>query len=148
PMRNGKFKVGLTCLILLLCLCPTGGSSSPEPAQDKPGKIVKEQILSNKRKRTFYLYVPASAKAPAPLIVLLHGSGRDGMSLIEKWRELADKEGVIIVGPDSEGASGWSMPRDGPDFLRDLVEDLKSKYPINPRRVYLFGHSAGAVFAL
>ena len=25
---------------------------------------------------------------------------------------------------------------------------LKSKYPINPRRVYLFGHSAGASFAL
>jgi hypothetical protein len=28
------------------------------------------------------------------------------------------------------------------------VEELKSKYPVNPRRVYLFGHSAGAVFAL
>jgi predicted esterase len=40
------------------------------------------------------------------------------------------------------------MPQDGPDFLRDLVEELKSKYPINPRRVYLFGHSAGAIFTL
>jgi predicted esterase len=28
------------------------------------------------------------------------------------------------------------------------VEELKSKYPVNPRRVYLFGHSAGAVFAI
>ena len=70
------------------------------------------------------------------------------MSLVEKWKGLADKEGLIIVGPDADGGSGWSMPRDGPDFLHDLVEDLKSKYPINPRRVYLFGHSAGAVFAL
>jgi len=146
-MWNGKFKVGLIALILLLCLFVTGASPLM-PAQDKPGKVVRESILSNKKKRTFYLYVPSSAKAPAPLIVLLHGSGRDGMSLVEKWKELADKEGVIIVGPDSDGSSGWSMPRDGPDFLRDLVEDLKSKYPINPRRVYLFGHSAGAVFAL
>jgi len=145
-MRTGNFKVVLSSWIVLLGLSLTG-SLPLRPAQDKPNKIVKEQILSNKKKRIFYLYVPASAKAPAPLIVLLHGSGRNGMSLIEKWKELADKEGVIIVGPDSDGASGWSMPRDGPDFLRDLVEDLKSKYPINPHRVYLFGHSAGAVFA-
>jgi predicted esterase len=40
------------------------------------------------------------------------------------------------------------MPQDGPDFLYDLVEALKAKYPINPRRVYLFGHSGGAIFAL
>ncbi len=146
-MRIGNFKVVLPCFIVLLCLfLPV--ASPLTPAQDKPNKIVRESILSNKKKRTFYLYVPASAKAPAPLIVLLHGSGRDGMSLVEKWRDLANKEGIIIVGPDADGASGWSMPRDGPDFLRDLVEDLKSKYPINPRRVYLFGHSAGAVFAL
>jgi predicted esterase len=146
-MRTRNFKVVLPCLIALLCLF-LSGASSRMPAQDKPNKIVRESILSNKKRRTFYLYVPLSAKSPAPLIVLLHGSGRDGMSLVEKWKELADKEGVIIVGPDSDGASGWSMPRDGPDFLRDLVENLKSKYPINPRRVYLFGHSAGAVFAL
>lgn len=37
---------------------------------------------------------------------------------------------------------------DGPDFLRDLVEALKAKYPVDPRRVYLFGHSAGAGHAL
>jgi len=147
-MRAVNFKVVLSCFLVLLCLFLTGASSSLTPAQDKPNKIVHESILSNKKKRTFYLYVPASAKAPVPLIVLLHGSGRDGMSLVEKWKGLADKEGVIIVGPDSDGSSGWSMPRDGPDFLRDLVEDLKAKYPINPRRIYLFGHSAGAVFAL
>src|SRR5712692_5027647 len=117
-------------------------------AQDKPNKIVKESILSNKKKRTYYLFVPATVKAPAPLIVLLHGSGRDGMSLVEKWKDLAIKEGIIIVGPDAESGGGWSAPGDGPVFLHDLVEDLKSKYPINPRRMYLFGHSAGAVFAL
>jgi predicted esterase len=116
-------------------------------AQDKPDKIVREQIVSNKKKRTFYLYVPSSIKPQAPLIVLLHGSGHVGLSLVEKWKDLASKEGFIVVGPDADG-SGWSTPRDGPEFLHDLVEELKSKYPINPRRVYLFGHSAGAVFAL
>lgn len=136
-----------SCAIFLLCfLVPLAAQLTP--AQDKPNTIVKESILSNKKKRSFYLFVPANVASPAPLIVLLHGSGRNGLSLVEKWRGLASKEGFIIVGPDADGGSGWSMPGDGPDFLRDLVEELKSKYPINPRRVYLFGHSAGAVFAL
>lgn len=33
-------------------------------------------------------------------------------------------------------------------MLYELVELLKSKYPVDSRRVYLFGHSAGAVFAM
>jgi poly(3-hydroxybutyrate) depolymerase len=82
------------------------------------------------------------------LIVLLHGSGRNGLSLVEKWKDLAAREGIILVGPDSQDNSRWSSPVDGPDFLRDVVENIKTKYTIDPRRVYLFGHSAGAVFAL
>jgi poly(3-hydroxybutyrate) depolymerase len=112
--------------------------------------ITKELITSNGKTRAYYLYVPSTIKpgSPAPLIVMLHGSGRVGMSLVEKWKDLAKKEGIIIAGPDSADTRVWGMPQDGPDFLRDLVEELKAKYSINPRRVYLFGHSGGAIFAL
>jgi poly(3-hydroxybutyrate) depolymerase len=113
-------------------------------------KVVKEILTSQNKQRAYYLFVPESVKAgtPAPLIVLLHGSGRNGFSLVEKWKDLAAKEGIIVVGPDSLNPSVWSSPVDGPDSLRDLVEHIKSKHTINPRRVYLFGHSGGAVFAL
>jgi poly(3-hydroxybutyrate) depolymerase len=113
-------------------------------------KVVKDSITSQNKKRSFYLFVPESVKSgtPAPLIVLLHGSGHNGLSLVDKWKDLAAKEGIILVGPDSLDTSVWNSPVDGPDFLRDLVENIKSKYAINPRRVYLFGHSGGAVFAL
>jgi poly(3-hydroxybutyrate) depolymerase len=112
--------------------------------------ITKELITSNGKTRAYYLYVPSSIKpgSPAPLIVMLHGSARVGMSLVEKWKDLAKKEGFIIAGPDSLDTRSWNMPEDGPDFLHELVEELKAKYPINPRRVYLFGHSGGAIFAL
>lgn len=113
-------------------------------------KITKETIVSESKKRTFYLYVPKSVTAatPAPLIVLLHGSTHVGLSLAEKWNKLAEQEGFVIVAPDSLDSSVWSVPRDGPRFIHELVESIKSRYPINPRRVYLFGHSGGAVFAL
>jgi poly(3-hydroxybutyrate) depolymerase len=110
--------------------------------------ITKELIKSNGRERAYYLYVPSTIKGPAPLIVMLHGSNRTGVTLVEKWKDYAKKENIIIVGPDASNLRGWGSPQDGPDFLRDLVEELKTKYPINPRRVYLFGHSAGASFSL
>ena len=113
-------------------------------------KIVKESIRSQGKERSYYLFVPdkTGPDTPLPLVVLLHGSGRNGLSLAEKWKELAKKEGVIIVGPDALTSQGWRIPEDGPDFIHELVEALKAKYPINARRVYLFGHSAGAGQAL
>src|SRR4030095_9557369 len=83
-----------------------------------------------------------------PLIVLLHGSGRNGLTLVDKWKDIAAKEGIILAGPDLQDTSRWASPIDGADFLRDVVENIKPRYTIDPRRVYLFGHSAGAVFAL
>lgn len=114
------------------------------------GKVTKEIIASQDTKRSYYLFVPEklSTSKPLPLIVLLHGSNRNGLSLVDKWKDLADKEEIVLAGPDAKDSSRWAAPQDGPDFLRDLVEDIKLKYPINGRRVYLFGHSAGAGFAL
>lgn len=131
-------------LVFTLLLSVLSGSSL---AKDD---ITKELIKSNGKERAYYLYVPSTIAAgtQAPLIVTLHGSGRNGITLVEKWKDYAKQQGIILAGPDASNSQGWSAPQDGPDFLRDLVEELKTKYPVNPRRVYLFGHSAGACFAI
>jgi len=130
-------------LLLALILVPSQRAAASD-------KIVKDSITSQNKKRSYYLFTPDSVKSgtPAPLIVLLHGSGHNGLSLVDKWKDFAASEAIIIVGPDSMDPSRWASPVDGPDFLHDLVESIKSKYTIDPRRVYLFGHSGGAVFAL
>jgi len=110
--------------------------------------ITKERMQSNGKTRVYYLYVPSTVTSPAPLVITLHGSNRTGVTLVEKWKDYAKKQGIILAGPDSSNLAMWSAPTDGPDFLYELVEELKAKYPVNPRRVYLFGHSAGASFAL
>lgn len=125
-------------------------------ARAEPGKISKESLTSGGKKRAYYLYVPkavAEAKTAAPLLITLHGSGRNGRILVEHWKEVADREGLILAGPDSTAAGSpvgatWVIGRDGPDFLRDVVEDVKTKYAVNRQRVYLFGHSAGGGFAI
>jgi poly(3-hydroxybutyrate) depolymerase len=129
------------CVLVLLTFL-LASASEPVSAQE----IAKELITSQGRTRAYYLFVPdrINAAAPAPLIVLLHGSGRNGLSLVEKWKDLAKKEKIILVGPDAIDSNVWRMSVDGPDFIHQLVEGLKAKYPVNARRVYLFGHSAGA----
>jgi predicted esterase len=126
-------------LLLLLTFFP--GSSD---------QIKKQKLESQGKQRNYYLFVPESAsqaKNPA-LLVLFHGSGRNGLSLVEKWKDLASKEGFIIAGPDSSSSEGWRIPDDGPEFIHDLVEALIKQYRVDPHRLYMFGHSAGAVFGL
>jgi predicted esterase len=113
-------------------------------------KLSREAINTQNKKRYYYLFVPESVKAATsvPLIVLFHGSGHDGTSLIEKWEGLARREGLILAGPNSYNPQVWAIPEDGPEFIHDMVEAVRTQYPIDPRRVYLFGHSGGAVFAI
>lgn len=111
--------------------------------------ITKETIEADGQKRTFYLFVPEKLEGKqAPLIITLHGSGRDGRILLDHWKGLASKEGIILAGPDATQRAEWNMGTDGPALLYALTEHLKAKYPVDPKRVYLFGHSAGAIHGL
>jgi predicted esterase len=111
-------------------------------AAEKPSK---HTVISNGAGRTYYLFVPDRAKdKPAPLIILLHGSGRDGKILVDHWESLAKKEGIILAGPDATVRAGWGMSEDGPPLMRDLLEAINEKQAVDLKRVYIFGHSVHA----
>src|SRR6185436_4439929 len=122
-MQEPQMKLHIPLCFALLLL-----SSFSAFAKDD---ITKELMTSSKKTRVYYLYVPSTIKGPSPLIIMLHGSNRTGVTLVEKWKDYAKKEGFIIAGPDALNLQGWGSPQDGPDFLHDLVESLKEKYPIN-----------------
>ena len=111
--------------------------------------VQKLTLTSSGRARTYWLFVSETKDpAPRPLLLLLHGSARNGETLVRPWKDLAEKEGIVLAGPDSLDSVHWTTPTDGPAFLRDVVNDVAAKTAIDPRRVYLFGHSAGACMAL
>lgn len=103
------------------------------------------------KKRTAYLYLPALAgksARPLPLLLLLHGSGRNGQIMVEQWKPEADAQGIVLIAPDSLDPQQWTQQGDNPDFLRTVVDAARAKAAVDPRRVYVFGNSGGAVFAL
>ena len=104
-------------------------------------KTSKETLVSGGRDRTYYRFLPDGTDQ-VPLIVLLHGSGRDGTSLVQPWESLAKKERIALVAPNSMDRDGWSGS-EGPYFFRDLVETMRATGRIDSKRIYLFGHSAG-----
>src|SRR5450432_971726 len=100
------------------------------------------------RERTCYYFAPAASQGALPLIVLLHGSGRDGRVKVDHWKALAASERLIVVAPNAYDAQTWRSDDDGPDFLRSVVEQIKANHAVDTDRIYLFGHSAGAVYGL
>jgi poly(3-hydroxybutyrate) depolymerase len=119
------------------------------PPAHAANAITQETLKIDRDSRTYYMFVPeAVGSAPAPLVITLHGSGRDGRPLVDLFRDVASRERFIVVGPDATDRRGWQVPADGPAFLYFLIEAVKAKHAIDTRRVYLFGHSAGAGFAL
>lgn len=127
----------LSLLFLVLALTPA-----------RAADITKETLAFDGRDRTFYLYAPP-ATAPAPLVLLLHGSGSRGIFMAKIWKDLATREGIVLVAPDSLHPDiGWDLRVDGPDYIRAVLAQVTATHAIDPHRLYVFGQSGGAVYTL
>ncbi len=96
----------------------------------------------------YQVYTPVSydASKSYPLVLVLHHSTGRGVDMIERWKEMADKKGYVIVAPDSKEAAVWGIPEEAPHVLA-VLDAVKNGYPIEAKRVYVMGFSAGATFA-
>jgi predicted esterase len=120
---------------------------TPRRVQDSEYEAPKNLGI---RHRLFPGVVPRSYDALAaggegsPLIVLLHGSGRDGRAMLDMWKVAARSRGLTLIAPNALGNS-WK-PEDAATVLA-AIEDAQDRYSTDPDQVYLFGHSAGAIIA-
>ena len=110
-------------------------------------KIIKEQLEYQGAHRVFYRFIPEK-NGPLPLIVLLHGSFRHGWDMADSWKSLAEREGFMIAAPDSRNPAGWTLRDDPPDLMHLIVNKVTEEHSVDQDRIFLFGHSAGARYAL
>lgn len=110
------------------------------------------------------VYLPAGYRPdhPAPMALLLHGSGDRSSTMIEAFSALADKHGVILLAVDSQQYT-WDIMFKGahlrnttrvPDWGNDVgrIDDTLARafddYAIDPARIALIGFSDGAGYGL
>ena len=106
--------------------------------------------------RTGYYYLPTGYNLrPMPLMISFHGTGWDGMDMIDIFSDMAEQYGFIIVAPDSNGARPeWEVPgipyiSDNYIHTRDCVDEVEAlpKVRIDSNHVLSSGFSGGAWMA-
>jgi poly(3-hydroxybutyrate) depolymerase len=97
------------------------------------------------------IFIPDDLSEARPLLIALHGGGRDSASQIELWKPLAEKEKVIVLAPNSLRPpfiqATWFTPNDTQSLV-NRVNEVLNRYPVDHNRIYCFGHSVGATKAL
>jgi len=104
--------------------------------------------------------LPDSLANPAPLLILLHSASTSGVHQENymHFGPVAKKSGLIYIAPDGmtnpEGKRFWNASKsccnrykqevDDVAYINSLIDEISKKTPIDPKRIYLVGHSNGA----
>ena len=97
----------------------------------------------------FSLYVPEyyTPDRPWPLVMALHGGSGNGRGFLWSWLRDARSRGAILVAPTATGQT-WALMGDDTDTpnLMRILEQVRSRWNIDPKRMLLTGMSDGGTF--
>jgi poly(hydroxyalkanoate) depolymerase family esterase len=111
--------------------------------------------------RAYHGYVPSTYRpgTPVPLLVGLHGCTENdvGFDILSGWSAEAERRGFIVVFPEQSALANparcWNWFLDGnqhrgrgePALIAGITDTIRSRYTVDPRRIYTTGVSAGGV---
>jgi predicted esterase len=88
-----------------------------------------------------------SAAKPTPLVVALHGMGGDENTMLDFYEKAypqeAEKRGYLLVAPKGRGPASMYFNEAEQDVM-DVLAQVKAQFNVDPKRIYLTGHSMGA----
>jgi phospholipase/carboxylesterase len=103
--------------------------------------------------RDALLFVPASYRpgTPAPLVLALHGATGSAAGALRANQEVAERRGVVVLAPSSNGMTWDAIRGDFDDDLALINRALGEAFrqcAIDPKRVAVSGFSDGATYAV
>jgi predicted esterase len=137
-----------------------------DPFKGRTGDFERHHLLAGAEEVMPYrVYVPKnySAAKPTPLVIALHGLGANEDSFFDSYQQLppqlAEKHGVLLAAPLGYRVDGFygsrimggndvASQRRGDYSEKDVLEVLrlmKANYNVDESRIYLIGHSMGAI---
>lgn len=133
---------------------------SQAPRAIKPPGHYDAKLTVDGLPRTYHLWVPHAydGSRRMAMVVLLHGWTSSGSQVAQYSGFIAEaeREGFVLVAPDGLGdPPGWNvgwinLSRPGVDdvkFVGAVMDDVERQMSIDPQRVYVAGHSNGAMLA-
>lgn len=165
------------CAAVLALLLPSAPTAASNPylktkvAADAPVKRVPTGYFDFRNGIVGYI-PPAAAGKRAPLLVLLHGAGSEGVDMVERFKPEADRRGVILLAPKSGGFTWDTVLYFNPDYgsfapiaklpptnppvafgadikrVDKALALLLEHVAVDPARIGLLGFSDGATYAL
>ncbi|MFA5909087.1 MAG: PHB depolymerase family esterase [Vicinamibacterales bacterium] len=160
----GTFSVGPEIATAEAVLAAAQGGKNP--FKTKTGDFERHYVLEGPNEVMPYrVYVPKSYSATTgtPLVIALHGLGGNEDSMFDQYSklppQLAEKHGFLLAAPNGfrvDGFYGSTMMGAGDAASRRRVEYsekdvlevlrlMKANYKVDESRIYLLGHSMGAI---
>ena len=171
PVRYlSQIIAGVAVLIVVSTCSPDRLTGVGESGKWTAGTAAHATLVG-KANRTYLVHVPTRRRitggvpVPFPLVIVLHGSSGDGASIevTTKMDSLADATQFLVAYPNGTGGdfnlypSDWNSGtccgganRDQVDdlgFIRALIKQVSANSPVDARRIYIAGFSAGGYMA-
>ena len=126
-----------TGAFLLSC----GGSRT---ASSQIAGLVQRQIVYQQITYPFYVFVPSSYDGThaLPAVLLIHGGGGKGPDMIAAWRDFAEQNGIVLVGPTLPLGGNFETAV-APQLYPLIMDATRKEWNLDAKRIYLFGVSAG-----
>jgi len=122
-----------------------GRSKSPGMAEPQPAVGTLKISVSRKSELEYILYHPRFKREKQyRMILALHGAQEQASHYMEIWRKAALEHETIIVTPQLDAGLFLFNSNQDPTLFFELVNSLKSRYPIDETRIYIAGASLGA----
>ena len=133
-------------------------SSKPTTATKAPGPTPAQAAMVAARPFTLHVPTAVSATRPAPLLLMLHGYGATGAieEAYLRFTAAADAHNMLYAfadgTPNARGSRFWNATDaccdpnrtvDDSAYVTAIIADVKAKHAVDPKRVYLLGHSNG-----
>ena len=126
----------------------TSGSSSAKQQpranalRTPPGSRLKIPEFPNE----IWCYVPQAPSEAYGLVIWLHAPGSfDWKEIVNRWRPICDRDGLILVAPKSSDAARW-LPSEA-NLMARLVVQMATTHPVDPARVVVHGYGGGGTMA-
>ncbi|MBS0167618.1 MAG: hypothetical protein JSR29_16160 [Nitrospira sp.] len=110
------------------------------------GNLPQEQIVIRGQTYPLSLLIPSTYQASKPysLVVCLHGFGFTGEEYLERWRTRLGEDYLLACPTYPSGA--W-FTRRAEELVLATIRDLRTRYHVDPNRIFLTGMSNGGIGA-